>query len=240
MVGALIRTLSVVVALGLLMITSSRSYADDKVNDKLFGCSVIKSDLRRLTCYDQAFGQHPGTDAAPSPRVEATPASPPSPTANGDLTVPDGQTGWTNKESASGLDNSKTEVAILPAASTRLSRFAESKLQQHAALIIRCKEGKTDLYIGYTDLVDGMEHTIAVQYRVGNEPVKKSRWGISQDFESYGTWQTAETIPLIKSLLKADEFYVRGDAGSMGTSEASFKLAGIEQAVAPVRQSCHW
>ena len=154
--------------------------------------------------------------------------------------VSEDQVGWTTKETTSGLDSSKTEIAILPAATAKLSRFATSGLAQHAALIIRCREGKTDLYVAYSDIVDGMEHSISVQYRIGGAPVKTERWGISQDFQSYGTWQTAATVPFIKSLLNADEFYVRGDAGSMGTSEASFKLAGIDGAIAPVRAACHW
>ena len=85
-----------------------------------------------------------------------------------------------------------------------------------------------------------MEHSISVQYRIDDAPVRNERWGISQDYQSYGTWQTAETLPFIKSLLGANELYVRGDAGAMGTSEALFKLAGIEGAIAPVRAACHW
>jgi len=179
--------------------------------------------------------------AAPRPQASQAPAAAPSPKpANNNLMVSEDQVGWTNQETTSGLDNSKTEIAILPAATAKLSRFATSGSAQHAALIIRCREGKTDLYVAYSDIVDGMEHSISVQYRIGGAPVKTERWGISQDFQSYGTWQTAATVPFIKSLQNADEFYVRGDAGPMGTSEASFKLAGIDGAIAPVRAACHW
>jgi type VI secretion system protein VasI len=214
-----------------LVIATQSAPAQDDAATRLHACAGIHSDIDRLGCYDKAFGQHAATPA---------PAAAAQPPTNDHLMISEDQTGWSNKETTSGLDNSKTETAILPAATARISRLAVGGPAQHAALIIRCREGKTDLYVAYSDIVDGMEHTISVQYRIGNASVKKDRWGISQDYQSYGTWQTAETVPFIKSLLSADELYVRGDAGSMGTSEASFKLAGIGGAIAPVRTACHW
>lgn len=222
--------------------TTPFALAQDNVASELHACAGIHGDIDRLNCYDKAFGQHGATPATSPPRGPTS--QPPEVAAhkptNNDLKVSEDQAGWSNKETTSGLDNSKTETAILPAATARISRLASGGLAQHAALIIRCREGKTDLYVAYSDIVDGMEHSISVQYRIGDASVKKERWGISQDYQSYGTWQTAETLPFIKSLLSANEFYVRGDAGSMGTSEASFKLAGIEGAIAPVRAACHW
>jgi type VI secretion system protein VasI len=225
-----------------LAVTTSAAFAQDNdVAIRLHACAEIQGNVDRLGCYDKAFAQPSAIQAAPRPQASQAPAAAPSAKpASNNLMVSEDQVGWINKETTSGLDNSKTETAILPAATAKLSRFATSGSAQHAALIIRCREGKTDLYVAYTDIIDGMEHSISVQYRIGGAPVKKERWGISQDNESYGTWQTAATVPFIKSLLNADEFYVRGDAGAMGTSEASFKLAGIDVAIAPVRAACHW
>jgi type VI secretion system protein VasI len=225
-----------------LAVTTSATFAQDNdVAIRLHACAEIQGNVDRLGCYDKAFAQPSAIQAAPRPQASQAPAAAPSAKpASNNLKVSEDQVGWINKETTSGLDNSKTETAILPAATAKLSRFATSGSAQHAALIIRCREGKTDLYVAYTDIIDGMEHSISVQYRIGGAPVKKERWGISQDNQSYGTWQTAATVPFIKSLLNADEFYVRGDAGAMGTSEASFKLAGIDVAIAPVRAACHW
>jgi type VI secretion system protein VasI len=242
MVGAPPAVGLLVTAACCLAVTTSAAYAENNnVATRLHACAEIQGNVDRLGCYDKAFAQPNAIQAAPPPQASQEPAAAPSPKlANNNLMVSEDQVGWINKETTSGLDNSKTEIAILPAAAAKLSRFATSGSAQHAALIIRCREGKTDLYVAYTDIIDGMEHSISVQYRIGGAPVKKERWGISQDNQSYGTWQTAATVPFIKSLLNADEFYVRGDAGAMGTSESSFKLAGIDVAIAPVRAACHW
>ncbi|MDN5001363.1 type VI secretion system-associated protein TagO [Bradyrhizobium sp. GCM10027634] len=244
MVKALPIIASLLTAASSLSIESQSALAmEDNAASQLQACASIPNNIDRLGCYDKAFGgQHVATPAtSPSPTsAPQTPAVTAKRPTNDGLMVSDDQVGWSNKETTSGLDNSKSETAILPAATAKISRFATSRLAQHAALVIRCREGKTDLFVAYTDIVDGMEHSISVQYRIGDSPVKTARWGISQDYQSYGTWQTAETLPLIRSLLNANELYIRGDAGSMGTSEALFKLAGIEGAIAPVRAACHW
>jgi type VI secretion system protein VasI len=154
------------------------------------------------------------------------------------LTLDDNQVGWSNKETKSDLDNSKTETAILPATVAKISRI--HGMAQHAALIIRCRESRTDFFVAYSDIVDGMEHTIRVQYRIGNTPVKSERWGISQDYMSYGTWQTPGTIPFIKSLLDADDFLCSGRCRIDGDIRSVVQVAGIQEAIAPVRTACHW
>ena len=216
--------------------------AQDDAGVKLRTCAAVSGDINRLGCYDKAFG----TAAPVAPVTPAAPVTPqaaaPKPNAPGDqaYSIPDDQKGWVHREDVSGLDGSKTETAMLPSTTAKVGRLSNISLPQHAVLVIRCREGKTDFYVGYTELVDGMDHTLPVEYRIDDNPPQHARWGISQDYQSYGTWQTPETIPFVKTLMHAHEFFVRAKAGAMGSSEASFELAGMEAAIAPVRAACHW
>jgi hypothetical protein len=225
--------------------------------------------VARLACYDAAFkpsgpaaapraessggsapsagsgGSGPQPGPAPSsgsgagPAVADIPAPQRSP-GTPNLTIPDGQRGWLRRAGTSALDKSPIEVALLPASTVSMSRSVPG-MKQHAAMVVRCQEGKTDVYVAFSDIVDGMSPPIRVSSRIGSGGTPRTgNWQISQDRQSYGFWHTPQTIPLLKELMAADEFFVRSDAGAMGTAEASFKLAGMDQAIAGVRETCKW
>lgn len=207
-------------------------------------CARLADARDRLACFDQVSGQAPDLNATSqrpaAPAIQTpSPASPrtPAPTGYGgrQIMVSDDHKGWTNREEVSGLDRSKTQIALLPAVEAR----TKSTLPQKAAIVVRCREGKTDFYVSFTDIVDGMQ-PVKVDYRINDGSSRRDVWQNSQDFQGYGTWNSPRTIPLLKELLSADELYVRGDAGAMGVSEARFKLEGMAEAIAPVRQSCRW
>ena len=127
MVKALPIIAGLLAASGCLGIATQSALAEeDDVASKLHACASIRSDIDRLGCYDKAFGQHVATPATSQPQMPApqTPAVAAKKPTNDSLTVSEDQTGWSNKETISGLDNSKTETAILPAATAKISRFA--------------------------------------------------------------------------------------------------------------------
>lgn len=203
-------------------------------------CARLADARDRLACFDQVSGPAPDLNATSAPAIQTpSPASPrtPAPTGYGgrQIMVSDDYKGWTNREEVSGLDRSKTQIALLPAVEAR----TKSTLPQKAAIVVRCREGKTDFYVSFTDIVDGMQ-PVKVDYRINDGSSRRDVWQNSQDFQGYGTWNSPRTIPLLKELMLADELYVRGDAGAMGVSEARFKLEGMAEAIAPVRQSCRW
>lgn len=219
----------------------SPAWSDEDHATKLKICSSIVDPVGRLACFDK-----PSASISPAREPSTPSSSPPAQAANGPAatkdgySVPDDRIGWTNNESRSNLDGSKTVVALLPADSVKTTSVVITDRPKRALLVVRCEEGKTEFYIGYSETVAGMEHSIPVSYRIGSSEVKRGRWGISQNYRGYGTWQSPTTIPLLKSMVDADELYVRGDAGPAGTSEASFKLKGMAAAIEPVRTACRW
>jgi hypothetical protein len=121
----------------LLGLTGQSALAQDNAATQLQACAGIHSDIDRLGCYDKAFGQNAATAAAPPSQIPAHPAAAAAKPTDNSLTVPDDQTGWSNKETVSGLDNSKIETAILPAATARISRLAANAMRDRWGLLKR-------------------------------------------------------------------------------------------------------
>jgi len=104
--------------------------------------------------------------------------------------------------------------------------------------VIRCEEKKTTAYVVYGSTMVGRDN-VQVSYRVGKGSPQSAKWPASQDMRAYGPFDTAPSIALVKALVDAEDFFVRGKT-SLRTSEAYFKLDGIQEAVRPVRENCRW
>jgi type VI secretion system protein VasI len=115
-----------------------------------------------------------------------------------------------------------------------------SSASDAAALVVRCAEKTTSIYVVYSGLASNTRALTPIRYRVGDQPPQSSAWAGSQDYKSYGLWKSEQAVPFIKQMLKAPDFFVRGETESFGTTEASFKLEGLEEAVKPVRETCKW
>jgi type VI secretion system VasI family protein len=141
---------------------------------------------------------------------------------------------WEIEKTTSKLDRSTGVVASL-----RATEASVSGRPVQAALIIRCHERQTNIYIGFSTMAGGSDG-VRVQYRIGETAPATASWSTSEDFRGYGLWDTKRAIPLIQKLATADEFYVRGEARIAGSSEALFKLTGIADAAKTVREACKW
>lgn len=173
-------------------------------------CRAIKDNAERLACYDR-----------PAPEAAAP------------------KTGeWYASERVSDLDRKKILFISLNATKSGIARYSSKTV--FARLIIACGEGKTILHIDFkSDVAYGLK-PVSVQYRVGSNKPQVADWSASQDHEAYGPFSGPSTIPLIKQMLDADEFYVRGSDSVIGTSDALFKIEGIAEAIKPIRAACKW
>lgn len=222
------------------------------LQESLLKCGKIASDLQRLDCYDKLViaksadtpakigdtkaGDTKTGDASSAAAVgDAKPqqSAADSSETNNDLK-------WDHREETSGLDRSKTEVTSIVAVKGYVGNLNRAGLRRNPVLVIRCREHKTNVYVSFDTSVAGSSGDVPVQYRIGDQPVVKASWASSQDHNGYGVWSSAPAIKLIKSMLSSDEFFVRADVRIMGSSEALFKLKGIEDAVKPVREACDW
>ncbi|HEY4203490.1 MAG TPA: type VI secretion system-associated protein TagO [Xanthobacteraceae bacterium] len=225
----------------------------DSLQGSLLKCGKIASDLQRLDCYDKLVvaksadtpaktgdaktGDAKGSGDASSAAAVGD-AKPDQSAADSSDAKNDVQ--WDHREETSGLDHSKTEVTSIMAVKGYVGNLNRAGLRRNPVLVIRCREHKTNVYVSYDTSVAGASGEVPVQYRIGDQPVVKASWAGSQDHNGYGVWSSGPAIKLIKSMLSSDEFFVRADVRIMGSSEALFKLKGIEDAVKPVREACDW
>ncbi|WP_409565774.1 type VI secretion system-associated protein TagO [Methylobacterium sp. E-045] len=184
--------------------------SSDKSVAQATDCPSLKDDKARLECYDG----------------KAKPSASPN-------------TGeWYKQETVSDLDRSKTVTIAIN--SLRSSIYKDGSKPQFARLVISCREKKTTLYVDFRSAIGYIDRTFSAQYRVGDNKPVSAKWSISQDHNAFGPFESPSTVPLVKALMQADDFYVRGDDAVGGTSDALFKVEGLSEAVKPLRAGCNW
>lgn len=145
---------------------------------------------------------------------------------------------WKISETTSDLDRSRVVSISLDADKTRIGRGMAD--QPWSFLLLRCRERKTELTVVFSSTVGAGIRPIKVDYRIGSSKPVTTAWDVSQDRKAYGPWDKPVTIPIVKEMMNSDELFVRGNDEHYGTTEALFKLAGLAEAVKPIRETCKW
>ncbi|MFK4823175.1 type VI secretion system-associated protein TagO, partial [Paenochrobactrum sp. BZR 588] len=101
---------------------------------------------------------------------------------------------------------------------------------------------KTSLYINtgchmtssdYNDYGD-------VTYRLDSDKARKVGMAESTDNKALGLWSGGKSIPVIKQMLSKDEMVVRMTPYGQSPFTATFKIAGLSDAIKPLREECKW
>jgi type VI secretion system protein VasI len=89
----------------------------------------------------------------------------------------------------------------------------------------------------YVDLENSLgSGDIKVTYRIDNGKSVTEIWGISNRHDSVGRWNSGDSIPFIKGLLKKNSIFFE-IAPYISTR---FDVKGLEEAVKPLRKACGW
>lgn len=176
-------------------------------------CKNIADELTRLTCYTDVIQQ--ATGPLPAPASSA----------------------WQTHERRSGSDKYRDIFISLPAAKTRAhnQRFSTSR----ALLTIACQSGRLNISVGFVEEV-APRSPMSIRYRVGSHEPVTAEWDASPKKRAYGLWDHEGAAHLVRQLVSSEDFFVEGkEPGSdTATSEAMFRLSGIEEAIKPVRTRC--
>jgi type VI secretion system protein VasI len=145
---------------------------------------------------------------------------------------------WEVRETRSAL-NDKSEVSLRVQSQDRIAgRYGRL---EHASLWISCSENTTRIYIVWgghfmADLHGGGR----VDFRIDSRAPTHVMMQRSNDYRALGLWQGQSAIPFVRQLLNGSELYVRAIPLNESRVEARFPIAGLDEAIRPLRAACAW
>lgn len=178
-------------------------------------CIAIDTDLDRLACYDREAGRTPRQERLPS------------------------KNDWKVQREVSKITDDPNVLM-----------FVESDEEINCgwndggkiSLVIRCHENTTSLYFvtgchmtsgDYTDYGD-------ITYRLDDDKARTVSGQESTNNRSLGMWGGARSIPVIKQMLGKSQMVVRMTPYGENPFTATFNIAGLDEAISPLREACHW
>ncbi len=139
---------------------------------------------------------------------------------------------WKIERSVSSIDNSTNVVVSGYAAAPAI--IGDRSVRPE--IVLQCSENKTILYIGIGEEVGA--GTINTSVSLGGGKEQRSRWNISADRKNI--FPEGQYIGLIRSMLKAPDMLVGFSPSGEVSLKFRFKLAGLQAAVYPLQEACHW
>lgn len=143
---------------------------------------------------------------------------------------------WLRKSSVSPIDDSRN-VALHVLADTPFEGWIDEK---SGALFLRCRENETDAYI-YTGLPAqperGNYNRVTVTLRYDKEDARTIVMNESTDNQALFFRQP---IAEIKRMMEHEEMLFRFTPHNAPPTTTRFQLRGLEKAIEPLREACHW
>ena len=108
----------------------------------------------------------------------------------------------------------------------------------HWLLGIACYENTVHLGVGWSSRINSPTVSFndpTVSFRIGDQPVKREVWSISEGGPSIAG---ERAIVMIHDLFNADEFVIQVKPENLDAVTAVFSPAGLYWAVKPVLEAC--
>lgn len=172
--------------------------------------AIVEGDLARLECFD---------GLAVSKKLNGR--------QNQSIPIA-GEGKWKVSVDVNPIDDSKTATLILNADS------GKNKWGKPVYLVARCKSNTTDLYIGWNDYLG---RDASVLTRVGTNKAVTQRWGMSTDKKA--TFHN-KPVPLLKEMLGSSKLVAQVTPYNESPVTAIFDIAGLKNAIKPLRGTCSW
>ena len=174
-------------------------------------CAGISDDQSRLACYDAEY--RPATSTSQ-------------------------KSAWSVNTSTSPIDDSRTVVLMTDSTQPVRSRFGRP---ESATLIARCSENTTSMYLIFAgNHMTDIQSYGQVTTRVDDLKARTINMDSSTDNKALGLWRGGSSIPFLESMFGHDMLTVRATPFNESPITAQFPVTGLEEAIQPLRDACHW
>ena len=102
------------------------------------------------------------------------------------------------------------------------------------ALLLRCTDGTT------AAIFQTGCHMASSEYRVDAEKARTVSGTESTNNRTLGLWSGGQSIPFIKQLIGKSKLTARMTPYGENPFTATFDIAGLEEAIKPLRKECQW
>lgn len=109
-----------------------------------------------------------------------------------------------------------------------------------ATLVVRCLENTTSVVLVTGCHMADLGSYGKVEYRIDDRRASSVRMRESTDNKALGLWRGGQAIPFAKRLFGADRLLMRFTPYGESSMTASFDISGLEEAIKPLREACHW
>lgn len=188
-------------------------------SEELEQCKSLQNGISRLACYDKISGY-----------VFSAATETPAPTR--------GKGKWRVQTEKSPLDDSTNVFVALTAEDGIKDRFGRPST---ITLTFACRENKTSAWFTFKGLyMADIQGYGDVTYRIDSRPARTRGMTESTDNEALGLWNGGGAIPFAKDLFEGESMYVRATPFSESAVSDTFPIAGLENAIQPLREACNW
>jgi hypothetical protein len=138
--------------------------------------------------------------------------------------------------SASAAANSNWSIVEDTSAADKSPQFSAGLVVGDAALILRCREERTDAAFSTKDTYLGGEN-VTVRYRLDQQEPVKEVWRSSMNGRAAFAPKAED---FIRALPDNGRVFIRAIAADGNNKDANFQLAGVSEIKEKIARACNW
>jgi type VI secretion system protein VasI len=180
------------------------------VSQRFQDCKSKGTKADQLACFSSLAG--------------STPAAAPAPSAPSQ---------WNVQSKVEKLDGTTTVTLSLDSSDTVKPQYGQPET---GTIIARCLNNKTELFIAWPEFL-GVGRGIEVRWRTDNMPITTETWNPSSSGKAAFS---PNPVAFLKKLADRSELLLSVAPFGKVATTLTFPVAGLEEALKPLRAACKW